>query len=108
MEKTRGEKIVKDKDKQEVSDIVMHSMIKAGIVKMPKAKPIELQMPSAPEMHDGIRSRIRLFGKKKPPSETIIKFNEFIRSECKHGCYLCDGCEERLRNFIFYAIEKGK
>jgi hypothetical protein len=102
---------MKEKDKQEVADIVMQSMIKAGVMKEQKVKiqkkPEPVQENSGSE--SGVKNSVsKLFGKKKPPSESTLLFNEFMRSQCKHGCYLCDSCEERIRNLIKNGIEKGK
>lgn len=119
---------MKDKDRQEVADIVTQSMIKAGIVKPPKPKPqVVFQQPPQEETYQAKRSfadigkfsefssyqpkqsRIRkFFGKKKPPSYSQIKFNEFMKTECKKNCYLCDDCEQKIRDIIKNAIEKDE
>lgn len=101
---------MKDKDRQEVADIVTQSMIKAGIVKPPKPKPqVVFQQPTQEETYQPKQSRIRkFFGKKKPPSYSQIKFNEFMKTECKKNCYLCDECEQKIRSIINNAIEKDE
>jgi hypothetical protein len=37
-----------------------------------------------------------------------MKFNDFMKSECGKGCYLCDSCENKIREIIKNAIEKDE
>jgi len=106
---------MKDKDREEVADIVTQSLIKAGIVKPPKVKPVpQVVIQPEPSQSQGRFAPIKqgrlkkFFGKKKPPSYSQMKFNDFMKSECGKGCYLCDSCENKIREIIKNAIEKDE
>lgn len=110
---------MKQKDREEVADIVMQSMIKAGIVKVPKPKPMPqiVMHPQREPQYEhqyyepkptGTKRFTKFFGKKKPPSWSQIKFNEFMGIKCEKGCYLCDSCENKIREIIKNAIEKDE
>jgi hypothetical protein len=117
---------MKDKDRQEVADIVTQSLIRAGIVKPPKVRMIPQMQPEPAmqkksslkklfqpeqtnESEHPLGHRIKkFFGKKKPPSYSQLKFNDFMKNECKKGCYLCDSCEDKIREIVKNAIEKDE